>query len=128
MNVRLRFVASLAFLCGACASGACSKGPPVKTAPAVAGDVIPADRRTVWNPGIPGGIPNRTTVCATVDAAAWGNGTADATAAIQAAIDGCPEGQVVLLPPGTYKLTSNLEVRKGTVLRGAGPALTRLRA
>jgi polygalacturonase len=46
------------------------------------------------------GIPARTTTCATVDAATYGNGTTDATQAIQSAIDGCPDVQVVLLPAG----------------------------
>src|SRR6185295_2548363 len=31
-------------------------------------DVIPPERLTNWNPGIPGGIPSYTTVCATVNA------------------------------------------------------------
>ena len=79
----LRLLASLAFLCAACTSGACGTSGPVKNPTAVAGDIIPADRRTVWNPGIPGGIPSRTTICATVAAATYGNGTTDATAAIQ---------------------------------------------
>src|SRR5258708_38340310 len=61
------------------------------------GDVIPPDRRTTCNPGIPGGVPARPTVYATVDAAAYGNGSADATAGIQAARDGCPAGQDVRL-------------------------------
>src|SRR5260370_41154611 len=34
--------------------------------------VIPVERRTTWNPRIAGGIPSRTTVCATVDAASYG--------------------------------------------------------
>src|SRR5688500_6355546 len=28
-----------------------------------AGEFMPADRRLAWNPGIPGGIPARTTTC-----------------------------------------------------------------
>jgi hypothetical protein len=91
-------------------------------------DVIPLARRTTWNPGIPGGIPSRTTICATINAATYGNGTTDATSAIQAAIDACPEGQAVFLPAGTYRVTSNLNIAKGIVLRGAGPALTKIRA
>ena len=90
--------------------------------------IIAADRRTAWNPGIPGGIPSRTTICATVNAATFGNGSTDATSAIQTAINGCPEGQVVYLPAGTYKVTSNLTIAKGIVLRGDGPTLTKIRA
>jgi hypothetical protein len=92
------------------------------------GSIIPLARRTSWNPGIPGGIPSRTTLCATINAATYGNGTTDATSAIQAAINGCPEGQVVYLPAGTYRVTSNLNIAKGIVLRGAGPALSKIRA
>src|SRR5207249_6153560 len=38
--------------------------------------IIPADRRTTWNPGLmsQGGVPNRTTICATVQASTYGNG------------------------------------------------------
>jgi hypothetical protein len=89
---------------------------------------IPAARRTEWSPGIPGGIPSRTKICATVPAEPLGNGQADAAAAIQKAIDACPEGQVVYLPPGTYRLAKHLVIPKGIVLRGAGPKRTRLRA
>ena len=49
--------------------------------------VLPAERLTTWNPGIPGGIPARTTVCATINASTYGDGTQDASAGIQAAID-----------------------------------------
>src|SRR5262249_15499507 len=61
---------------------------------------LAADRRTAWNPGVPGGIPARTTVCANVSASTYGDGARDATAGIQAAIDACPLGQVVLLSAG----------------------------
>ena len=51
---------------------------------AQSGAFIPADRMTTWNPGLNavGGIPNRTTICATVSPK---GGTQDDTAAIQAA-------------------------------------------
>ncbi len=91
-------------------------------------EAIPPARRTVWNPGIPGGVPVRTTVCATVPADPNGNGMADATRAIQRAIDGCAQGQVVVLPAGTYRTTSAITIPKGIVLRGAGPQRTRIRA
>ena len=100
---------------------------PTSTVTPGAFTAIPADRLTVWNPGIPGGIPSRTTVCANVNAATYGNGTGDATAGIQAAIDACPVGQVVLLSAGTFTITSTLTVTKGIVLRGQGPAQTKLK-
>src|SRR5262245_52870991 len=90
---------------------------------------MPPERRTVWNPGISGGIPERTTVCATVDAGTYGNGAADATAGIQAAIDGCPAGQVVRLTAGVFRVDAAepITIDKGIVLRGAGPGATKLR-
>jgi len=84
--------------------------------------ILPADRATVWNPGIPGGVPNRTTVCATLNASTWGNGSADAWAGIQTAINACPLGQVVQLSSGTFKINSNyLLINKAITLRGSGP-------
>ena len=52
------------------------------------------------------------------------DGSADATPAIQDAIDDCPADRVVFIPAGTYRLDGRLEVRKGITLRGAGPAAT----
>jgi len=89
--------------------------------------IMAQERRTTWNPGIAGGIPSRTTICATINAATYGNGTTDATAAIQSAITGCPAGQVVYLPAGTYATTATLGIDHGVVLRGAGPALTKIK-
>jgi len=99
--------------------------------------LIPPDRVTVFNPGIPGGIPGYTTVFATLNASAYGNGTADAGAAINTAIQGAGNaydatgvGQVVLLSAGDFLITSMVYVnRSGVVLRGSGrsgASLTRL--
>ena len=88
--------------------------------------LIPPERMTVWNPGIPGGVPARTTVCATIDASTYGNGAQDATAGIQAALDGCPVGQVVVLSAGSFSISRRLNITKGVVLRGQGPAQTRI--
>jgi hypothetical protein len=79
---------------------------------------VPPERATVWAPGVPGGVPHRTGVCANV--AAGGN--------IQAAINACPEGQVVMLGAGTWNLSTDIQITKAITLRGQGPALTRLRA
>jgi hypothetical protein len=93
------------------------------------GDVMPPERRTLWDPGIPGGIPFRQRVCATVRASAFGHGLLDATAGIQAAIESCPEGQVVRLSPGDFLVNADypITLHKGVVLRGAGASRTRLR-
>ena len=87
-----------------------------------------SDRRTVWKPGVSGGIPSRSTVCATIAASAHGNGAKDATAAIQAAIDDCPAGQVVLLSAGRFTINRGhfILIDKGITLRGAGPGRTTL--
>src|SRR5262249_14979393 len=92
-----------------------------------AADIVPVDRRTAWNPGIPGGIPARTTTCATLNASTYGNGSSDASGAIQAALDACPVGQVVQLSAGVFKIATGLEINRGIVLRGQGPALTKLK-
>lgn len=84
-------------------------------------DAVPPDRATAWRPGIladdqlglplgADGIPQRTTVCATLSPGAN----------IQAAIDACPAGQVVQLGPGTFSVASTLTLTKGVVLRGSG--------
>jgi hypothetical protein len=91
---------------------------------------IPADRRTTWTPGMMtvGGIPNRTTVCATVQASTYGNGAQDATAGIQAAIAACPAGQVLQLSAGTFTINNDLILLdKGITLRGAGAGVTILK-
>jgi hypothetical protein len=93
-----------------------------------AAEILPAGRRTVWNPGIPGGIPARGTVCASLDAATWGNGSTNAAAGIQAAIDACPEGQVVRLSAGDFLVNGAdpITIDKDITLRGAGASATRL--
>lgn len=87
-------------------------------------EIIPGSRRINWNPGIPGGIPSRTTIYTTIDSATYGNGTTDATSGIQTAINNCPVGQVVYLSSGTYKVSGSISVKKGIVLRGAGRGST----
>lgn len=94
-----------------------SKPQALSTNAVVFTSAIPADRLTLWSPGIPNGIPNRTQVCANV--AAGGN--------IQSAINGCAAGQVVQLVAGTYGLTSGLQITKGITLRGAGAGVTILK-
>ena len=70
-----------------------------------------------------GGIPNRTTVCATVSP--LGGGQND-TAHIQSAIEACPLGQVVSLSAGTFTIAegSHVQLDRGVTLRGAGASST----
>ena len=82
--------------------------------------------------GIPGGIPSRTwTQCgATIQASTFGNGSTDATSAIQAALNACGANQFVLLSPGTFLVNSagagspTISVLGNRVLRGSGASQT----
>ena len=88
--------------------------------------IVPREGRTTWSPGVPNGIPARTTVCATLKASDFGNGGQEASAAIQAAINACPLGQTVALSAGTFLMNRHVVVNKGITLRGAGPGQTML--
>jgi hypothetical protein len=84
--------------------------------------IIPADRRTVWSPGIPGGTPESAgftvhTTLSTVTAASI-------NAAIQAAgaVATAASPRVVQLPSGTYNINGMITMDQPyVVLRGAGP-------
>lgn len=87
------------------------------------GEIISSDRRIDWRPGVPGGVPVRTTIFANVRNAPYnasGNGSTDDHGAIQSALDNCPEGQVVFVPAGTYRITDRIRIPGGVVLRGEG--------
>ena len=91
-------------------------------------EIIPTDRRIDWRfTGIPGGIPERRSICITIDSAVYGNGTTDATSAIQDAIDSCPDEQVVYLPEGVYIVSDTIHLDDYDTLRGAGPGKTILK-
>ncbi len=86
--------------------------------------IVPFEGRTTWAPGVQGGIPDRPTVCATLEASRFGNGTAEASAAIQSVIASCPAGQTVRLSAGRFLLNNHLLINKGITLRGAGAGQT----
>jgi hypothetical protein len=96
----------------------------------VVAEIIPADRRIDWRPGIPGGIPIRTTIFANVKDAPYnarGDGVTDDTDALQSAIEACPSNQVVYVPAGVYKITNSILIRRsGVTIRGDGPDQTRI--
>lgn len=81
-----------------------------------AGILDPSRATSDWsNAGIPGGIPTRTTNCATLSPSG-----SDDTTAIQNALKSCASGQVVLLNSGTFVLKGSLVVPSNVTLRGAG--------
>lgn len=90
--------------------------------------ILPAHRLPppgTWeSAGVEGGIPARTTVCADVSHAPYNadrTGATSAVNAIQRAIDACPDGQVVFVPAGRYKIDGTLTMIGGAItLRGAG--------
>src|SRR5216110_2454958 len=90
-------------------------------------DIIPSNRRINWDPGIPGGIPNRTTIFANVRNAPYsavGDDVHDDTSAIQSALNACPANQVVYIPAGTYRVSSVLRIPGSITVRGDGPGKT----
>jgi hypothetical protein len=98
--------------------GATGAGGATSTTPA---GLLNPDYTTTWNPGIltdgqlklplgSDGLPARTTVCANPKP---GDD-------LNAAINACPEGQVVQLAAGTYTISTTVVLDKGVVLRGAG--------
>ena len=91
--------------------------------------IVDPSRATDWSQaGVVGGIPNRTVVCATINASSYGNGASDATGGIQNALNSCPSGQVVVLSAGTFRINSNVLVPSNVTLRGAGANQTILDA
>jgi hypothetical protein len=99
---------------------------PTLAAAQVNTSIVPAPARTTWNPGVTTGIPARTTVCATVNASTYGNGSTNATTGIQTAINNCPAGQVVMLSAGTFLVNNFVIISKAITLRGAGWQQTKL--
>ena len=83
--------------------------------------ILDPSRAIDWSQtGIPGGIPGRTTICATINAATYGNGINDATAGIQNSLNTCPANETVLLSAGTFRINSNISIPSNVTLRGAG--------
>src|SRR5579871_6428876 len=49
---------------------------------------------------------------------AIGNGTTDDSLAVQSAINACASGDTVVLPPGTYRITSTLTLNSNCSYQG----------
>lgn len=90
-------------------------------------ELIPADRLYTdgWeSAGVSGGVPAQTqTIYTTLTTT--GDAT-DRTTAINNAIAACPEGQVVKLGAGTFRIDGviSLTNETGVILRGSGPGVT----
>jgi hypothetical protein len=92
---------------------------PTNPSPA---DIIPSHRAIDWSQaGVPGGIPNRTTICASLNPGA-------SAIDINNAIAACSNG-VVDLNAGTFNLSNGITFggRSNVTLRGAGPDQTILK-
>ena len=136
---RIRYASGVVCLLGlALAHAGCQASEaPASTSPASAersettaagGPLLPEDRITTWKPGVPGGVPVRTKVCASVAASRFRDGQSDASQGIQNAIDACPAGQVVQLSSGDFLINDAfLLIHKGVTLRGEGPGRTVLK-
>ena len=82
--------------------------------------ILDPSRAVDWShAGIPGGIPNRTKICASLDP-----GTT--AAQIEAAIAACPPDQVVFLTAGTFALSAGINMKSDVTLRGSGANRTKL--
>jgi hypothetical protein len=88
-----------------------------------AAEPIPQNRRTDWSfTGVPGGIPNRTNICATFSPGATAS-------QINSALSACSNGGggVVKLNAGTYNITGINVYNSNVTLRGAGADQTILK-
>jgi hypothetical protein len=90
--------------------------------------ILDPTRAIDWsNAGVPGGIPLRNTICSTLGIGGQAPSFVQAVtvAQINAALTNCPNGQVVLLNPGTYNTTGGtIIIPSNKVLRGSGPTQT----
>ena len=96
--------------------------------PGAVNEIIPADRKTDWSPGVQGGIPEVPIVKNVADYGAKPNDGVDDRSAIQNAINDAfaAGGGAVFLPAGTYDIKSRtttdgaLVLKSGVVIRGEG--------
>jgi hypothetical protein len=82
--------------------------------------VLDPSRAADWSgAGIPGGIPSRSSICATLSPGA-------SASQINSAISSCAANQVVYLNAGTYNLSDGIVFngKNNVTLRGAGPTQT----
>ena len=105
---------AIVIVCGAANAAAVVSEHPLQ---------LSADRLVAWDPGLMslGGIPRRTTLYKTLSPSGGGD-----SAAIQAALNGAPADQVVMLNPGTFIVNNLLLIHRPITLRGSGAGVTKL--
>ena len=94
--------------------------------------LISTQRRVDWSgAGVPGGLPNRTTICSTLGTAGQAASFVQSVtpAQINSTISSCPANQVVKLNTGTYNLSSGITFsgKDNVTLRGDGASNTILK-
>ncbi len=94
-------------------------------------EIVSSERRIVWQPGIPGGIPDASATCpasapSVIDFGAVGDGLVDDYPAFEAAIQAASQGSVIRIPEGSYLLRTGLSIDKGVILCGEGSDKSRL--
>lgn len=104
--------------------------PTSGSSPCTPGDMTAPGKCAIdWSTaGVIGGIPKRTTICSTINASTYGNGSTNATEAINKALRDCPANEVVSLSAGTFLIDGNIEVPSNVTLRGQGADQTILNA
>ncbi len=76
------------------------------------------NQRTDWSyAGVPGGVPNRTSIYTTLTPTGGND-----TTLIQNALNAAGANQVVKLNPGVFHITSTISIPSNKVLRGSGSA------
>ena len=106
---------------GASTAGATSATGGTNNSGELWSGILDPSRAINWtHAGVTGGIPTRTTLCATLNPGATAG-------QINAAIKACPAGQVVMLAAGTYSISDDgIVMKTGVTLRGAGADQTLL--
>src|SRR3989475_4775101 len=113
-------VRSLGIVLALCMTLTVGGDPTVRAATEPWSGILDPSRAIDWShAGIPGGIPNRATICASLD-------PGSTAAQIDAAIAACPPDQVVFLTAGTFTLSAGLNMKSDVTLRGAGANRTTL--
>jgi hypothetical protein len=83
--------------------------------------ILSSSQAIDWSNSGVGGIPARTTNCASLTSSA-------SLAQINSALASCPSGETVYLSAGTYSIPGTINVPSNVTLRGAGANLTILNA